>query len=90
MDRQRIRLRGKSVRRKSNKNTGLANSFFRILFSAVSGIIMKDLSNPNSKIRLTFKKMFLLKNTYPKEEKRKIIKAEFEEIEGGEKNEKQD
>ena len=86
MNRQRNRLRGKKNYAGGGKGNVFGNPIVKLLFSAVSGIIAKDISSPDSKIKLMFNKVFQIKQP---QEKRKIIKAKFEEIEtGGNKDEK--
>ena len=72
-----------------SRNTSRNNSLLGTIISAFAGLIIKDVSSPNSKIKATIGNFFKSKQI-EKKDKPKIIKAKYEIIDNkGDKNEKQ-
>ena len=88
MNRQRKHLRNRDFSGNASTGRNFQNSISKILFSALTGLIVKDISSKNSKLKLMFNKIFQIGNS-TKTEKRKIIKTKFEEIKGDKENEEQ-
>jgi len=88
MNRQRRHLRNRDFSGNTSTERNFQSSISKIIFSALTGLIVKDISSPNSKLKLMFNKIFQIGNS-TKTEKRKIIKTDFEEIKGDKENEEQ-
>ncbi len=65
--------------------TGKNNSIFGTIISAFAGLIINDISSPDSKIKRVVGNIFNPKKIEKKEETAKIIKAEYEVIEDNKK-----
>ena len=70
-----------------NRNQG-RNSLIGTIISAFAGLIIKDISSPNSRIKTLTNNIFKSKKIEAKKEKTKIIKPEFEVIENKKEVEK--
>jgi len=75
---------GYKYRNKRNGNSKSGNSVIGTIVSAITGIIIKDLANEDSRLKMLFSKI-IHPQRIKKDSKNKIIKGEFEIIENKKK-----
>jgi len=78
---------GRGFRNRGGKRISSSGTIWGTILTAITGTLIKDLTSPNSKVKLLINKFLKSKKiSYNNTQERKVIKPEYEIIEEEKKN----